>query len=338
MAGREGPAVRSAARATTRMAARLALIVCPWLPLVPVDGAGAEPMPAVPAPLAIESLLLDGAAAGSRLVVVGERGHILVSTDGGGIWTQARVPVRALLTAVHMHDDRLGWAVGHDATILRTGDGGATWALVHYAPEEERPLLDVWFRDARIGFAVGAYGYFLATDDGGDTWTARAIGDDDFHLNALASAGGGRLFIAAEAGAAYRSDDGGETWRVLSPPYRGSWFGVLALDRNRVLLLGLRGHLLRSDDAGESWTRVATGTHATLTNAVRAPSGQAGQTDRVLIVGLEGTLLVSSDGGRDPTLERLASRQGISAALALAGGDVLLLGEFGVRRRRAAAE
>ena len=331
MASREGTVFRGAAR----MAARAALMVCPWLPLLPADGAGAEPMPAAAAPLAIESLLLDGAAAGSRLVVVGERGHILVSTDDGESWTQSRVPVRALLTAVHMHDDRLGWAVGHDAAILRTGDGGATWELVHYAPEEERPLLDVWFRDARAGFAVGAYGYFLATGDGGDTWTARAIGDDDFHLNALASAGGGRLFIAAEAGAAYRSDDGGETWRALSPPYRGSWFGALALDRNRVLLFGLRGRLLRSDDAGESWTRVATGTRATLTNAVRTPSGQA---ERVLIVGLEGTLLASRDGGRDPMLERLASRQGISAALALAGGDVLLLGEFGVRRRGAAAE
>ena len=322
----------------TRIAARLAPIVCLWLPLAPVAGADAESRPAVMAPLAIDSLLLDGASADSRLVVVGERGHILVSTDDGESWAQSRVPVRALLTAVHMHDDRLGWAVGHDAAILRTGDGGATWELVHHAPEEERPLLDVWFRDSRAGFAVGAYGYFLATADGGDTWTARAISDDDFHLNALAPAGDGRLFIAAEAGAAYRSDDGGETWRALAPPYRGSWFDVLALDRNRVLLLGLRGRLLRSDDAGESWTPVATGTRATLTSAVRMPSERTGRAERVRIVGLEGTVLASRNGGRDVTLERLASRQGISAALALSGGDMLLLGEFGVRRRRAADE
>ena len=94
---------------------------------------------AVEAPLAIESLLLDGAAAGSRLVVVGERGHILVSTDGGASWKQARVPTRALLTAVHLHDERTGWAVGHDAVILRTGDGGATWEMVHHAPGRGAP-------------------------------------------------------------------------------------------------------------------------------------------------------------------------------------------------------
>ena len=300
-----------------------------WLGLLlPAAGnAGAAgPLPAVEAPLAIESLLLDGAVAGSRLVVVGERGHVLVSTDNGASWTQARVPTRALLTAVHMHDEHLGFAVGHDAVILRTGDGGESWRLVHYAPEEERPLLDVWFRDERTGFAVGAYGYFLATGDGGDTWTPRTVSEDDFHLNALVPAGPDRLFIAAEAGVAYRSDDGGGTWRALSPPYGGSWFGALALDADRVLLLGLRGHLLRSEDSGETWTQVATGTHATLTGALRMGP------DQMLITGLEGTFLASRDGGRNVSLGQLASRQGISAALALPDGGVLLLGELGVRR------
>ena len=298
--------------------------------------AGAPAEEAVEAPLAIDSLLLDGAAVGSRLVVVGERGHVLVSTDDGASWTQAEVPTRALLTAVHMHDERTGWAVGHDAVILRTGDGGATWTLVHQAPEEELPLLDVWFRDDRTGFAVGAYGYFLATDDGGETWTSRAIGEDDFHLNALVPVAGRspetqppepqRLYIAAEAGIAYRSDDGGETWSELPSPYAGSWFGGLAPDENRVLLAGLRGHLFRSEDGGDTWTEVATRTQATLTGAVLLPSGS------IVVTGLEGSVLSSDDGGRTVSARRLPSREGISSALPLAGGGVLLIGEFGVER------
>ena len=210
--------------------------------------------------------------------------------------------------------------------ILRTGDGGMSWERVHHAPEEERPLLDVWFRDERTGFAVGAYGYCLATEDGGRTWTSRTVSEDDLHLNRIVPAGPERLFIAAEAGEVYRSDDGGETWRTLSSPYAGSWFGALDLDENRVLLLGLRGHLYRFDDAGESWTQVHTDTHATLTDAVRLTP------DRVLVTGLEGTLLISSDGGRSVSLARLPSRQGISTALTLGGGSVLLIGEFGVQR------
>ena len=327
-----GQAAGGAARRQRRLPVSLF-----WWGLFTAQAAGgaaaaAEPLPAVEAPLAIESLLLDGAAAGPRLVVVGERGHVLVSTDSGASWKQARVPTRALLTAVHLHDERLGWAVGHDAVILRTGDGGDTWQLVHHAPEEERPLLDVWFRDERTGFAVGAYGYFLATGDGGDTWTSRAVSEDDFHLNALAPAGGRRkpgsqrLYLAAEAGVAYRSDDGGGTWRELPSPYAGSWFGALALDEDRVLLTGLRGRLFHSRDAGNTWTRIPTGTNATLTSAVRMSP------DRVLITGLEGTFLTRRDGEDGVSLGQLASRQGISAALPLPEGGVLLLGEFGVRR------
>ena len=299
-----------------------------WLLLALILGLSAQAgaKPAVEAPLAIQSLLLDAAMAGARIVTAGQRGHILVSDDNGASWKQTQVPTRALLTAVHMHDENTGWVVGHDAVILRTDDGGDSWRLVHRAPEEERPLLDVWFRDKDNGFAVGAYGYFLATRDGGETWASRAISKDDFHLNEIVPAGGQRLIIAAEAGVAYRSDDGGETWRELPSPYTGSWYGALVLDGERMLLLGLRGHLFRSEDAGESWTRVATNTTATLTDATRLPSGL------LLLTGLEGVLLTSRDGGRTVSTTRLASRQGISSVLALADGTVLLTGEFGVRR------
>ena len=297
--------------------------------------------------LAASSLLLDGTTAGSRLVVVGERGHVLYSDDDGATWTQAQVPVQVMLTAVRMRDAQTGWAVGHDAVVLRTRDGGATWHLVHHAPQAQLPLLDVWFRDADNGIAVGAFGTFLASADGGDTWTCRnacweeddRVGaadaspllhaadsdfEDDFHLNAIVPAGAGRLYLAGEAGVLYRSDDGGETWRALPSPYSGSWFGALALDADTVLVAGLRGRLFRSEDAGESWTQIDTGTTATLTDLVQV------QPDLILITGLAGALLTSRDNGLSVSYRSLPARQGISTALATAGGSVVLVGESGV--------
>ena len=322
-----------------RLGLWLVLTVCVAL-LIPA----AAQRPAVASRLAETSLLLDGAAAGSRLVVVGERGHILFSNDDGATWTQARVPVQVMLTAVRMHDAQTGWAVGHDAVILRTRDGGETWQLVHYAPQTQLPLLDVWFRDGDSGFAVGAFGIFLATADGGDTWTCRngcweetdgqsgppllhapdSDFEDDFHLNAIAPAGSGRLFLAGEAGALYRSDDDGKTWRALPSPYRGSWFGALAVDANTVLVAGLRGRLFRSEDAGESWTKIETGTTATLTDLVQASP------DLMLVTGLAGAFLTSRDNGLSVSYRPLPSRQGISTALATANGSIVLVGESGV--------
>src|SRR5688572_29562053 len=97
------------------------------------------------APLAERSLLLDIAAAGKRLVAVGDRGHVLLSDDAGGRWRQAQgVPAQTLLTAVCFGDARHGIAVGHDELILVTKDAGESWQRTHYAPQAQQPLLDVW--------------------------------------------------------------------------------------------------------------------------------------------------------------------------------------------------
>lgn len=281
---------------------------------------------AVIARLAPASLLLDVARRGDRLLAVGERGHILVSSDGGRSWTQAKVPTRALLTGVYLHDGQLGWAVGHDAVVLRTRDGGVAWERVHHAPENERPLLDVWFKDAERGLATSAYGELLATSDGGDSWQPRAIRDgDDFHLNQLAAAADGTLYVAAEAGHLYRSDDSGETWVPLPSPYAGSFFGLLPLVEGPVLAFGLRGRLFASTDRGATWTRIETASEATLLSALQIGPG------RFVVAGMEGTL-VWGEGVTGPVrTEQRPDRNAIVALAPGAGKDLLLFGEGGVR-------
>ena len=293
-------------------------------------------------PLAARSLLLDGVAVDGLMVAVGERGHVLFSRDEGESWQQASsVPTRATLTAVYFHDAQLGWAVGHDAVILRTRDGGDTWERLYHAPEEERPFLDVWFEDDLSGFAVGAYGFFLKTTDGGDTWTphefvetSEVVEEDDpyaydeggdFHLNHIAQAQDGRLYMAAEAGTVYRSDDGGEIWKTLPSPYTGSFFGTLPLDGDSLLLFGLRGNLFRSEDAGESWQTIDSGTEAVLSDGLLLSDGT------VVLAGAAGTLLISGDGGETFRLAAQADRQALATVLS-AGDSLVLVGEFGVNK------
>jgi len=311
-------------------------------------GAGEAPEHALIMPLAPRSLVLDAVAVGARLVAVGERGHVLVSDDSGGSWVQSEVPTRVMLTGVHFHDDRLGWAVGHDAIILRTRDGGRHWERVYYDPGEAVPLLGLWFKDASHGIAVGAYGLMLVSSDGGAHWrraefrpkrlaspgsNANPDGPEgepgepyDLHLNAIEDAGDGRLYMAAEAGRLYRSEDDGGSWVELPSPYRGSFFGVLGLGGDALLAYGLRGHLFRSEDAGESWAAVPTGTEEMLTDALRLRDGT------VVVVGLGGVVLVSHDGGRRFVSHTQADRLGNAAFVQAQDGTVVVAGESGLRR------
>ena len=332
----------------------LALLLAPAVALLALAAqAQQDPIaqPAEAARLATRSLLLDVAAAGGRLVAVGERGHVLLSEDGGTTWRQAaEVPTRALLTAVCFFDSSRGVAVGHDEVIIATRDAGSTWQRVHYAPEAQRPLLDVWCGQDGRAIAIGAYGAYLASEDRGRTWQQRRFeavravlqdgrgGDADspeefedydlgggYHLNRITAASADRLYIAAEAGHLYRSDDRGATWIELPSPYEGSFFGILPLARDALLAYGLRGNLFRSDDAGMSWREITTGTVAMLNDAVRLADGA------IVIVGLAGTVLVSRDGGETFTPQQQDDRKGLSAAVAVSRDTLVTVGEEGVK-------
>jgi len=286
-----------------------------------------SPRPAPPVAargIAVETLLLlDAAQAGQRLVAVGERGYIALSDDDGISWRTLASPTQATLTALHFVDAQTGWAVGHDSVILKSTDGGASWRLVHSAPELQQPLLDIWFRDARSGFAIGAYGLFLQTSDGGASWQQRTIFEGDKHLNALAAHGDGNLYIAGEAGLLLRSMDEGQTWQALESPYKGSFFGIASLRDGGLLVYGLRGKIFRSPDAGATWEAIESGSQAALLgSAVLADGG-------VLLAGQSGTVLMSRDHGRSFTLTQQPERRHI-AAIRAAGKGALLFGESGV--------
>lgn len=268
-------------------------------------------------------LLLDTAQAGTRLLAVGERGRILISNNRGQSWQMATAPGEATLTAVYFHDDLHGWAVGHDAVILRTEDAGATWTLVYQAPQERRPLLDVWFENREHGFAVGAYGLALETRDGGRAWQPRTLPAGDMHLNAIAGGTDGRIYVVGEAGTLLRSNDAGRSWQNLISPYRGSFFGVLRLPDGNPLIFGLRGKAFRSADGGNRWLPVATHGEASLQGGSVLADGH------VLLVGNDGTLLVSADQGRQFTRRRHSLHQAFAAVTA-SGESLILVGEQGV--------
>ncbi len=281
--------------------------------------------PAVKAKLATRSLLLDASNVGMKVVVVGERGHILVSTDNGKTWQQSDVPTQTTLTSVFFHDENLGWAVGHDAVILHSDDGGVHWRHQYSAPAKESPLLDIWFQDASYGFAIGAYGLFLSTKNGGKSWQEQQLNEtDDFHLNSVAHTVEGSLFIAGEAGVLYRSNNGGQHWTSLDSPYEGSFFGILSLPQNHLLIFGLRGNMFRSAEHG--WTRITTNTKASFMGGTVLSNGI------VIVAGMAGSLLISRDNGHTFSIWQRPDNKAIATVTETADGFLILVGEFGVQR------
>ncbi|MGH8460218.1 MAG: WD40/YVTN/BNR-like repeat-containing protein [Stenotrophobium sp.] len=247
-----------------------------------------KPLPSEMEPLTYKSLILDAVNTGEHVIAVGARGAVLVSNNGKD-WAQVQTPVRAMLTSVFFIDSKNGWAVGHDATILHTTDGGRTWQLQNFHPELEKPFLQIICTDASTCVAVGAYGLLERTTDAGATWTAvnaPSILADQLHLNSITRLGNGDLLIAGEQSMLGLSSDGGATWTKLPPPYDGSLFGALPVGQTGAMIYGLRGNVFVTDDVkSNKWTKLDTGTVASFFGGTILPNG-----DRIL-VGLAGTVL-----------------------------------------------
>jgi len=289
---------------------------------------GAQPIDgdAVIARLAKSSLLLDVHGRGERAVAVGERGHILLSIDGGKNWRQVAAPTRRMLTGVFLVDDRVAWAVGHQSVILRSDDGGETWSKAKAENDPETAYLDVLFLDAKTGFIVGSYGKFLSTSDGGKTWT-EAKQDDDPHFSHIITALDGGLWLTGEFGTVRRSGDRAKRWAPLAPPYEGTFFGALPFAKNGALVFGLRGNIFRSGDGGE-WLKIESPTKSLLHAGLALADG------RLVLTAGAGQLLVSADEGRTFRLAAIAADETATATSLwqAVDGGVLLTSDKGVYR------
>ncbi|PXV67104.1 photosystem II stability/assembly factor-like uncharacterized protein [Sinimarinibacterium flocculans] len=210
--------------------------------------------------------MLGVAVRGERAIAVGQMGAVLVR-GADGKWSEVQSGTQERLFGVDVNADGVALAVGAFGALLRSADGGRTWA----------PSAPQWagtFKDTagRLGdfFEPSMYGVQLADD--------------------------GRAWVVGELGLALRSDDGGQSWQVghagesavdgVDP----TLFGLSLRADGSGYAVGQEGYILKTEDDGVSWTAVERPTHANLLGVSISAAGG------VLVTGMR-DMLVSSDNG-----------------------------------------
>jgi len=214
------------------------------------------------------------------------------SIDGGRTWTHLGLPDAQQISAIIVdpHDpERVYVAVlGHpygpntERGVFRSTNGGATWQRVLYKdentgamdlamdPSNPRRIYAVLWAARQAPWEIGGSidgpgsGLFVS-NNGGDTWTPLIKGLPEKHGRigiAVAPSDAHRLFALvdhSEQGGLYRSDDSGESWKLVNKDQRlwgrGSDFAnVRVHPRNRDILYIPNVAFHKSVDGGEHFT------------------------------------------------------------------------------------
>ncbi len=192
----------------------------------------------------------------------------------------------------------------HGQVIQRSNDGGRTWEPVGNKFEYDGvPGTHQWYDgtphpwefkrvwhlepshdDPDVVFAGVEDAALFRSTDGGGTWSElpglRSHGTGSqwqpgagglcLHTILLDPANRNRIVIAISAAGAFRSDDGGATWRAINKGLRSQYIPDpdaevghcvhrIAMHRSRPSVLFMQKHwdVMRSDNAGDSWTEVS---------------------------------------------------------------------------------
>ncbi|NND68330.1 MAG: hypothetical protein HKN19_12150 [Halioglobus sp.] len=294
-------------------------------------------------PLASRSLLLDITQAGERLVVAGERGHILYSDDNGAQWRQAAVPTTQMLTGVYFVDDRRGWAAGHDGLVLASEDGGATWRIQRdgLAAQHQRNLE---LREEALDSIQSLQSALdNATDDQREDLQI-ALEDARFDLEDADIALSEPVFTSPLMGIWFQdanhgwaigafgtlitTRDGGRHWTdaagALENPDEFHLNTITGDGKGRVFIAGEGGVMFRSLDRGESWQALPTIYEGSWFGAV-----YHARSDALLVFGLRGHLYRSTDFGATWSPVEHDSQVSLAGGTASTTGDIVLGGAVG---------
>lgn len=276
--------------------------------------------------------------ADENTVVAGSGCVLRRSDDGGATWRALATACDSPIESLSFPSAQTGYLLLADGAVLKTTDGGATFApSAPVVATAGTSATDIFFTDDNTGFAVTRDAVYR-TSDGGNTWFQRTTSDQDLHGVYFPTPSVG--YAVGAANTVLKTTDGGETWAPKPVPGSIPSSELMSIrcgsGSSCVIATATGERVLRTGNGGNSFTAfspaaqkifalsfsndetaVAVGEHGTTVISTNADSGtpsfvpvadqplpdsvnrlRSGTGTLVLAPGDGGKLASSSDGGR----------------------------------------
>lgn len=219
---------------------------------------------------------------GTNIVVVGNQGIIVHSSDNGASWRRVELSDWPALIDVAACPNGNFVALAFAPLVFVSTDGGGTWNP-RPIPTEEDPQALTCAPDNKI-WVVGAFTTRWSSADAGMSW-GESTDDVDALLTTVQFFDDDTGVITGEFGTVMITSDGGENWETLAPLV-DEFYPQAAYFKDPKMgwITGLGGVILHTSDGGQNWTEQETETVVPLYGIE-----QVGET--LYAVGGEGTML-----------------------------------------------
>jgi len=221
--------------------------------------------------------------------IIGVKGLIKHTYNGGGSWTTQNSGVSNDLNDLYFANSTTGWIVGDNGTILYTNNAGITWVPIHI--QTNHSLRGVYFVNSNQGWIVGDFGTILYTADSGKNWIEQYSGTsvtlEDLHF--ADSKNGWAIGIN---GTALYTNNGGNLWEPQLSDSSDFLYDVYFCDGKNGWVVGDNGTILHTSDGGVTWEKQATNKSQRLRGVYFVDTNQG------WIVGDSATILHTMNSGK----------------------------------------
>jgi photosystem II stability/assembly factor-like uncharacterized protein len=155
-------------------------------------------------------------------------GKVLVTTDGGRIWTSAHLPDAYDVHSLYCFNERHCWAGTWGAGGLYfTDNNGQTWRQLLDEQQRKVSITSVFFTSLRTGWIVATpfyssledvpanrRGVVLKTDDGGETWNLLEGGIYESPFSSIIFTDNQNGWLIGDE-TVFRTGDSANTWQTI---------------------------------------------------------------------------------------------------------------------------
>ena len=234
------------------------------------------------------------------VIVVGDAGTILRTTDGGSSWESIPSGTSEVLNSISIINNSTAVITGNAGTILRTTDAGSTWSSVTSNVSDN--LLSVSFNGSN-GLAGGTSQTIIYSTDAGASWTTSQTGFFGGGFWGVQMLDADNAFVAGENSIFQPlfgwSTDGGQNWDYTAyylSSNEGRLYGIHFFDLNNGVAAASvwtgEGAIALTTDGGANWNTLPF-----VNDALYSLSFPANQTDIGYAAGMNGIIVKSTDGG-----------------------------------------